>query len=88
MPLAVGKFKHGRTQKTAELKCFSHVIVCREEELIFGKISFSVYPCVGETWALFINWDICWSSGDRRDEYEYDVVEILSEYAEGVEIKI
>ncbi|KAG7551152.1 Chaperone J-domain superfamily [Arabidopsis thaliana x Arabidopsis arenosa] len=89
LPISIGKFKLGGNLNTEKTPCFSHLIYCRVGSM---KDTVRVYPRIGETWALFKNWDINWSSGRRRSshehEYEYDFVEILSEYVEGVAIEV
>ncbi|XP_010492912.1 PREDICTED: uncharacterized protein LOC104770218 [Camelina sativa] len=89
LPISVGKFKLGDKMDTSETPSFSHLIHCR---IGSRNDSVMVYPRVGETWALFKNWNINWSSGNPRSshehEYEYEFVEILSEYVEGVAIEV
>ncbi|KAL1209077.1 hypothetical protein V5N11_013845 [Cardamine amara subsp. amara] len=79
LPVAVGKFRLGESQNTNDRSKFSHVIRCSG-----GSIShFNVFPRKGETWALFKNWDINWSSEpDSHRTYEYEFVEILADYVE------
>lgn len=89
LPTSVGKFKLGGEMNISETPSFSHLIHCRTGS---RNDTVRVYPRIGETWALFKNWDINWSSGRRRSshehEYEYEFVEILSEYVEGVAIEV
>ncbi|GMY27630.1 curved dna-binding protein [Fagus crenata] len=43
----------------------------------------------GETWALFKNWDIKWySEPDQHRKCEYEFVEILSDFAQDVGIRV
>ncbi|KAI3885959.1 hypothetical protein MKX03_002718 [Papaver bracteatum] len=77
LPVACGKFKLGKTITIDDIRAFSHKI--------FWKISvdrsYNIYPQKGETWALYKNWDIKWSSDpDNHREYEYEFVEVLSDY--------
>ncbi|KAI3849781.1 hypothetical protein MKW98_026695 [Papaver atlanticum] len=77
LPVACGKFKLGKTIAIDDIRAFSHKI--------FWKISVdrscNIYPQKGETWALYKNWDIKWSSDpDNHREYEYEFVEVLSDY--------
>ncbi|KAL1209075.1 Chaperone protein dnaJ 49 [Cardamine amara subsp. amara] len=93
LPISIGKFKLGGVENTNEAPSFSHLIHC---SIGSNKDNVRVYPRIGETWALFKNWDITWSSGRRRSsheheyeyEYKYEFVEILSEYSQGVAIKV
>jgi curved DNA-binding protein CbpA len=89
LPISIGKFKLGGNENIEKTPCFSHMIYFKVGSM---KDTVRVYPRIGETWALFKNWDINWSSGRRRSshehEYEYEFVEILSEYVEGVAIQV
>nr|XP_018472587.1 PREDICTED: uncharacterized protein LOC108843926 [Raphanus sativus] len=76
LPVSVGNFRFGKNQNTKDRSMFSHVIRC-QGSIMTGN--FTVSPRKGETWALFKNWDINWSSEpDSHRKYEYDIVEILS----------
>lgn len=86
LPVSVGKYQLVGNDNTSDTPSFSHLISCRVRGI---KDIVSVYPRVGETWALFKNWDINWpSSATRGHEYKYEFVEILSEYAEGLPITV
>ncbi|OAO92054.1 hypothetical protein AXX17_AT5G18570 [Arabidopsis thaliana] len=90
LPVSVGNFRLGENKCTQDRSIFSHVIHCNElsNTLCFSvtcrfinTCHFSVSPREGETWALFKNWDIKWSSEpDSHRKYEYEFVEILSDY--------
>ena len=41
----------------------------------------------GETWALFKNWNINWRADEER-KYEYEFVEILSDYDENNGVRV
>nr|XP_016514597.1 PREDICTED: uncharacterized protein LOC107831345 [Nicotiana tabacum] len=77
LPVACGNFKHGCTDSTSVQLTFSHQVQCEK-----GKRGlYVVYPRKGEAWALFKDWDICWSSDPKNHrKYNYVVVEILSDY--------
>ncbi|KAJ0243819.1 hypothetical protein HA466_0198120 [Hirschfeldia incana] len=80
LPVSTGKFRLGKNENTKDISKFSHLIECNEGS---STGHFSVYPRKGETWALFKNWDINWSSEpDSHRSYEYEFVEILSDYAD------
>ncbi|MCL7031417.1 hypothetical protein MKW94_016897 [Papaver nudicaule] len=78
LPVACGKFIHGEDDCIEDIDSFSH-------EIIGDKgvgWSYNIYPRKGETWALYKNWNIEWSSDpDNHREYEYEFVVILSDYA-------
>ncbi|KAI4303218.1 hypothetical protein MLD38_038875 [Melastoma candidum] len=84
LPVAVGNFNLGKDDLIDDFRMFSHKVVWEKGH---GKGPHKVYPKLGETWALFKNWDIKWSfDADRK--YEYEVVEILCDYNEenGIEV--
>uniref|UniRef100_M4CQI8 DUF3444 domain-containing protein n=1 Tax=Brassica campestris TaxID=3711 RepID=M4CQI8_BRACM len=81
LPVSAGKFRLGKNQNTQERSLFSHVIHCNQGS---NSGHITVSPRKGETWALFKNWDINWSSEpDFHRSYEYEFLEILSDYADG-----
>lgn len=88
LPFSCGKFRYGLSEKTGNHFMFSHMV-----SLVKGSVrgSCKIYPRKGETWALFKNWDIQWNSdlfSHGKREYEYEFVEILSDYVEGVGIYV
>ncbi|KAI3849791.1 hypothetical protein MKW98_026705 [Papaver atlanticum] len=75
LPVACGKFRYNKSQKTDTIKdmsSFSHMI--REK---YVNEDYNIHPRKGETWALYKNWNIKWSS---HREYEYEFVEIVTDY--------
>uniref|UniRef100_A0A803NEV3 J domain-containing protein n=2 Tax=Chenopodium quinoa TaxID=63459 RepID=A0A803NEV3_CHEQI len=86
MPISCGKFKHGDSEITEDRLMFSHE-VCWDKG--GRKDSVLIYPKKGETWAIFKNWDAEWylipESGRK---FEYEFVEILSDYDETVGIYV
>ncbi|XP_006289134.2 uncharacterized protein LOC17881302 [Capsella rubella] len=86
LPVSVGKFRLGQNQNTKDRSRFSHVIHCDEGN---NSAHFTVFPRKGETWALYKNWDINWSSEpDSHRSYDYDFVEILSDYTDGAGVSV
>ncbi|KAI3974932.1 hypothetical protein MKX01_005043 [Papaver californicum] len=86
LPVACGKFKHSKNEYTEDPSKFSHRV---EWAKILGKCPYMIYPRKGETWALYKNWDIKWSSDpDNHRNYEYEFVEVHSDYSEKSGIKI
>jgi curved DNA-binding protein CbpA len=80
LPVACGKFKLGATDIFEDHQLFSHLVQCER----IGRNTFHVYPRKGETWALLKNWDIKWyMDAESHKQYEYEFVEILSDYANG-----
>ncbi|WZZ90818.1 hypothetical protein YC2023_119397 [Brassica napus] len=81
LPVSTGKFRLGKNENTKDCSIFSHLIQCSEGSNT-GR-HFTISPRKGETWALFKNWDINWSSEpDSHRKYEYEFVEILSDYTD------
>ncbi|XP_026379558.1 uncharacterized protein LOC113274362 [Papaver somniferum] len=77
LPIACGKFKHGAAGTLSDVSIFSHQVVWRK-----GKTSKTciIYPRKGETWALFKNWNINWSSDpNNHRNFDYEYVEVLSD---------
>ncbi|KAK6913822.1 DnaJ domain [Dillenia turbinata] len=86
LPVSCGKFVHGDSENTEDRLMFSHLI-CWEKGR--SRDLLRIYPMRGETWALFKNWDIKWSSDpDNHRSYEFDFVEILSDYLEDAGISV
>ncbi|ESQ41880.1 hypothetical protein EUTSA_v10015337mg [Eutrema salsugineum] len=84
LPVSVGKFRFGKNQNTRDCSRFSHLIQCNEGS---KTGHFTVTPRTGETWALFKNWDMKWSSEpESHRKHEYEFVEIFSDYADGTGI--
>ncbi|KAF5752236.1 hypothetical protein HS088_TW01G00144 [Tripterygium wilfordii] len=80
LPVACGKFKLGHSEHTEQQQMFSHLMDCEKGN---RRNVYKVLPRKGETWALFKNWNIKWkSSTDTNRKYEYEFVEIVSEYIE------
>lgn len=86
LPVACGKFKYGSSQATTDCLMFSQRV---QYEKISGRNSFVIYPRRGETWALFKDWDIGWSSDpEKHQPYKYDFVEILSDFVQDAGIGV
>ncbi|KAL9237689.1 hypothetical protein vseg_012209 [Gypsophila vaccaria] len=86
LPFGCGKFKLGGTEGTEHHGMFSHV-VCGHKSI--GRNSFRIYPNVGETWAIFKNWDAKWRTVPENErKFEYEFVEILCDFKENVGIRV
>ncbi|ESW19848.1 hypothetical protein PHAVU_006G160400 [Phaseolus vulgaris] len=85
LPVACGKHRLGNTENTEDRLMFSHLIVCEK----IGRGTYKVYPRKGEIWALFKNWDIKWHMDvESHRQYDFEFVEILSDYIEGVGVVV
>ncbi|KAK4266476.1 hypothetical protein QN277_027389 [Acacia crassicarpa] len=85
LPVACGKYVLGNTEVTEDRLMFSHLILCEK----ISRNTFKVFPKKGETWALFKNWDIKWYTDVKAHEkYEFDFVEIVSDYVEGEGVSV
>ncbi|KAF9607434.1 hypothetical protein IFM89_035572 [Coptis chinensis] len=79
LPASCGKFKLGKTETIEGVNMFSHMVIYEKS----SRGIFVIYPRKGETWAILKNWDLKWSlDPDRYSSYEFDFVEILSDYNE------
>ncbi|KAI3849787.1 hypothetical protein MKW98_026701 [Papaver atlanticum] len=78
LPVACGKFKLGKTGTIESIHSFSHKIFWDKGV----SMCLNIYPRKGETWALYKNWSIKWSSDpNNHREYEYEFVVVLSDYS-------
>ncbi|XP_010540334.1 PREDICTED: uncharacterized protein LOC104814147 [Tarenaya hassleriana] len=79
IPVSCGKFKSGVTEQIDDFRTFSHQVHCIEQ----GSHHF-IYPQKGETWAVFRDWDVSWSTDPARhkEPYEYEFVEVLTDFME------
>ncbi|KAL0709718.1 hypothetical protein Bca4012_016696 [Brassica carinata] len=86
LPVSAGQFRLGKNENIKDCSVFSHVIHCKEGGNTGHLI---VSPRKGETWALFKNWDVSWSSEpDSHRKYEHEIVEILSDYTDGTGVSV
>ncbi|XP_047940207.1 uncharacterized protein LOC125187629 [Salvia hispanica] len=86
LPVGCGSFKLGKPDTISECLSLSHQVHCIKGK---KKGSFFIYPRVGEVWALFRDWGISWSSNpENHKEFRYEIVEVLSDFAEGIGIKV
>lgn len=86
MPVSCGKFKHGASEAIEDHPMFSHLVHWVKGS---GRDTYYVYPRKGETWALFKNWDMKWHSESVSGrKYEYEFVEILSDWGEGIGVSV
>ncbi|MCL7038149.1 hypothetical protein MKW94_016870 [Papaver nudicaule] len=70
-------FKHEKTDTIEDICIFSHRIVWEKGV----RNSCTIYPRKGETWAVYKNWNIEWSSDpNNHREFEYEYVVVLSDY--------
>ncbi|KAI3891147.1 hypothetical protein MKW98_007452 [Papaver atlanticum] len=71
LPVACGVFKHEKTHTIEDISTFSHKIVWQKGV----RNTYKICPRKGETWALFKNWNVKWSSDpDHHREYQYEFV--------------
>lgn len=86
LPTSCGKFTHGNSDIMEDHLMFSHLAYCERGS---GRDTFKIYPRKGETWALFRNWDIKWQTDvDTKRKYEFEFVEILSDYNQSVGVSV
>ncbi|KAL3641958.1 hypothetical protein CASFOL_012773 [Castilleja foliolosa] len=82
LPASCGKFRLGESENIDDHAIFSHIVNWKKN--IVMRNIYHVYPRKGETWAVFKNWKMCWClDTERRNNkkaFEFDLVEILSDY--------
>ncbi|MCL7022867.1 hypothetical protein MKW94_007868 [Papaver nudicaule] len=79
LPVACGKFKHEKTDTIEDICIFSHRIVWEKGV----RNSYTIYPRKGETWAVYKNWNVKWSSDpNNHREFEYEYVVVLSDFTQ------
>lgn len=86
LPVACGRFTHGDSLVTTDRLMFSHQVHCEKGSI---RGSCMIYPRKGETWALFKNWDLRWSSDlENYKPFKFEFVEVLSDFVqnEGIEV--
>ncbi|KAL1214873.1 Chaperone protein dnaJ 49 [Cardamine amara subsp. amara] len=77
IPIACGIFQDGDSNEVDDQLIFS----CQMLPLTLNN-NIVIYPRKGEIWAIFRGWDISWSasSENHKRPYEYDYVEVLSNF--------
>ncbi|KAJ9180176.1 hypothetical protein P3X46_008453 [Hevea brasiliensis] len=87
LPSACGMYENGDTVETVDHPMFSHQMYCKNAG---RKGTYLIYPKKGETWALFKDWDIKWSSepDKHRPPYQFEFVEILTNFTEDLGIGV
>ncbi|XP_014518550.1 uncharacterized protein LOC106775846 [Vigna radiata var. radiata] len=85
LPIACGKFRLGHSQSTTDRFMFSHQMHCIKG----SRTTYLIYPKKGEIWAIFRHWDLGWSSNpEKHFEYEFEYVEVLSDFDENLGIEV
>ncbi|XP_077239888.1 uncharacterized protein LOC143880791 [Tasmannia lanceolata] len=86
LPIACGNFKLGVTEETEKRLMFSHLVSCEKDR---ARNACRIYPRKGDVWAIFKDWSFKWSSeSNKHVQYEYEYVQVLSDYAEDTGVKI
>ncbi|KAJ6831147.1 uncharacterized protein M6B38_350545 [Iris pallida] len=86
LPVASGNYILGKSESTRSVQMFSH-LMCWEKGT--RRITYNIYPRKGEVWALYKDWDFKWSSNaDSHKLYEYEVVQILLDFADSSDILV
>jgi curved DNA-binding protein CbpA len=84
LPVACGCFRHGQSETAKETTMFSRTISFEKSNT---RNTYEIYPKKGEVWALFKGWDIGWcSDADNHKNYQYEVVQVLSDLTTGTSI--
>ncbi|PHU29861.1 hypothetical protein BC332_01954 [Capsicum chinense] len=86
LPASCGRFRLGNSEYTEDHPMFSH-LVCAIKGNSCNAIK--IFPLEGETWAIFKDWDMNWTSHlERKKKYEYEFVEVLSDYADDIGVHV
>ncbi|KAK1583175.1 hypothetical protein Q3G72_021588 [Acer saccharum] len=87
LPVACGKFMNGSTEVNEDLLMFSHKV---SFFIYAGRNSCLIHPEIGETWAMFRDWDIKWSDNpeEHQPPYQYEFVEVLTYFVANVGIAV
>lgn len=86
LPVSCGKFSNGDTDNTTDRAMFSHLVSWGKGD---KKGTYCIFPRKGQTWGLFKDWSFDWKSNpDSSRKFEYEFVEILSDYVEGVGVSV
>ncbi|CAN6220932.1 unnamed protein product [Urochloa humidicola] len=79
LPVACGNFTLGHTEASEDPLMFSHIVSSWAKGRKRG--SYVIHPSKGEVWALYKGWSMQWASdADNHRSYEYEVVEVLSNF--------
>ncbi|TKW22587.1 hypothetical protein SEVIR_4G238600v4 [Setaria viridis] len=79
LPVACGNFTLGNTEVSEDPLMFSHIVSSWSKGRKRG--SYVIHPSKGEVWALYKGWSMQWTSdADNHRSYEYEVVEVLSNF--------
>ncbi|XP_039003437.1 uncharacterized protein LOC120130222 [Hibiscus syriacus] len=86
LPVSCGKYRNGSSEACVDHLMFSH----RIDPIKLSSKCFFVYPRKGEIWALFKDWDVKWISEPEKHKppYQYDFVEVLTDFDEEVGIGV
>lgn len=78
LPVSCGKFILGKTEVSQGALLFSHTVPCVKGR---KRSPYEISPRKGEVWALYKGWSMQWcSDADNHRTYEYDIVEVLSDF--------
>lgn len=78
LPVACGSFRLGTTEVSQDRLMFSHIVSWSKGK----RRNYEIHPRKGEVWAVYKGWSMQWGSdADNHRSYEYDVVEVLSNFS-------
>jgi hypothetical protein len=85
LPVACGSFSLGATETSQDRLMFSHIVSWTKGK----KRNYDIHPGKGEIWALYKGWSMQWvSDADSHRSYEYEVVEVLSNFSFSAGVKV
>lgn len=86
LPVSCGIYKRAKIDTIEGVNTFSHIVKWEKAK---HKGYFNIFPGKDDVWAIYKDWHIGWKYPEDGDlEFEYEMVEILSNFSEksGLEV--
>jgi len=88
LPVACGLFRRAKVDTIEGVNTFSHIVKW-EKAKQKGNGNLNIFPGKDDVWAIYKDWHIGWKYPEDGDlKFEYEMVEILSNFSEesGLEV--
>ncbi len=85
LPIVCGIFKVSGTSVNLEMSQFSYLVNCQKSN---DESFYRIYPLKGEIWAMYKNWNSKWKKHSDYENYQCQVVQLLSDFRKRDEITI
>ena len=66
--------------KSKDIPLFWYKVICNEGKP--AKHFYEVFPQKGEVWAIYKHWNLHWTYSDMKNNFQYKLVEIMSDFTE------